>query len=172
MLWIAPALHVLASAISGFYYVRYLFVLARQQTLPDSTLSQMVYWLFNLPCLAIVNLLSGSMPLSWQPQEYTRVWMTQPVTLMICTVVNTGVWIWLGAQWEDPGERVSWWRWALAGLGAALALGVLFHTRKLDYQVIPFVVWPLLLAGWAARPAFNGTKRPDPPGVSLPGDPG
>ena len=156
MLWVAPAVHVLASAISGFYYGRHIFVLSRQQVFPDAPLSQMVYWLFNLPCLAVVNLLSDSMPLSWQQQEYTRVWMTQPVTLMICTVVNTGVWIWLGAQWEDPGEHVTWWRWVLAAVGVGLALGVLFHTRTLDIQVIPFVVWPLLLAGWAARPALLG----------------
>jgi len=153
---VAPAVHVLASAISGFYYGRHIFVLARQQTIPDPPVSQMVHWLFNMPCLAVVNLVDGSIPLTWQPQEYTRVWMTQPVTLLVCSVVNTGVWLWLGAQWEDPGEGVAWWRWGLSAVAAGLAAGVLFHTRSLDVQAVPFVVWPLLLAAWAVLPWLRG----------------
>ena len=70
-------------------------------------------------------------------------------------MVNTGFWFWLGAQWEEPGERVTWWRLVVAALGVGVATGVLFHTRGVDLQVIPFVVWPLLLAGWALPPRYD-----------------
>lgn len=154
MPWALPAIHVVASAISGFYYGRHMFVMVRQQTPPDASLAQMVFWLFNMPCLQVVNLLANPMPLTWQPQEYSRVWITQPVTLFVCTVVNTGVWIWIGSQLEETGGRVSWWRWALAVAGAGIAVGILFHTRTLDPQVIPFIAWSMLVAAWAIRPAF------------------
>ncbi|MFN0106124.1 MAG: hypothetical protein ACKV2U_29045 [Bryobacteraceae bacterium] len=159
-MWLFPAIHILVSAISGYFYVRHLFALARTfafgQTAPEPPLAQMLFWLFNLPCLMLVTLLSGIAPLSWQPQEYTRAWLVQPATLLACAVLNTGVWVWLGAQWEDPGDRVPWWRWGLGLLGVCLAAGILLHTRSWDWQVLPFAVWPLLLAAWATRPAFTG----------------
>lgn len=130
--WALPAIRVLASLVSGFYYGRHIFVLSRQQTLPDAPWSQMVFWFFNMPCLAVVNILGNPIPPTWQPQEYTRVWLTQPATLMVCAVVNTGVWSWIGAQWEDPGDRVSWWRWPLATIGATLGVRVLLHSRTAD----------------------------------------
>ena len=170
-----PGIHVAMSALSGYYYGRHMFVLARQQSLPQPLpqppFAQLVFWLFNMPCLLVVTLLSNTLPQSWQPQELTRFWATQPVTLFFCAVVNTGVWIWLGAQWEDAGERVSWWRWGLCAAGVGLAAGILLNIRKLDPQAIPFIAWPVLLAVWAARPALAGAGRPDKPASWLRGGP-
>ena len=72
MLWLLPAVHVLSSAISGYYYGRLMFVLARQQSLSEPPPAQLVFWLFNMPCLLLVTFLSGTLPISWQPQEWTR----------------------------------------------------------------------------------------------------
>jgi hypothetical protein len=41
-------------------------------------------------------------------------WVVQPIVLLASAVVNTGFWFWLGAQWEEPGERVTWWRLVVA----------------------------------------------------------
>lgn len=155
VLWLLPGVHVVVSAICGYHYVRHMFGLAAAASLgweaPEATLARLLFWLFNMPCLLAVSMLSGVVPLSWQPQEYFRMWAMQPVAMMGCAVVNTGVWFWLGAQWEEPGERITWWRWVLAVVGFVMATGVIFHSRTLDPQAIPFVVWPLLMAGWAMR---------------------
>ena len=156
-IWLLPALHLTVSAVAGYYYVRHMFGLAAAfsfgSVAPEATWAQMLFWLFNMPCLLVVNFLSGIVPLSWQPQEYTRMWVVQPVVLLGSAVINTGFWFWLGAQWEEPGARVTWWRLAVAAVGIGVATGVLFHTRGLDWQVVPFVAWPLLMAGWAMRVA-------------------
>lgn len=156
-IWLLPVLHLAVSAGAGYHYVRHMFALAAAYGLgweaPEATWAQMLFWLFNMPCLLGVNLLSGIVPLSWQPQDYTRMWVVQPIVLLASAVLNTGFWFWLGAQWEEPGERVTWWRLVVAALGIGVATGVLFHTRGVDLQVIPFVVWPLLMAGWAMRVA-------------------
>lgn len=156
-IWLLPVLHLAVSVVAGYYYARHMFALAAAFSLgweaPEATWGQMLFWLFNMPCLLGVNLLSGIVPLSWQPQEYTRMWVVQPIVLLASAVVNTGFWFWLGAQWEEPGERVTWWRLVVAAMGIGVATGVLFHSRSLDLQVIPFVAWPLLMAGWAMRVA-------------------
>ena len=77
---------------------------------PEPTWAQMVFWQFNMPCLLAASWLSGNTLASWQSREYTLVWVVQPVVLLVCAVINTGFWFWLGAQWEGPGERVTWWR--------------------------------------------------------------
>ena len=155
VLWMLPVLHVVASAVSGYYYVRHLFALAAAYSLqweaPEAPLAQLVFWLFNMPSLLAISLVSGITPFSWQPQEYSRMWVVQPAFLLVSAVINSGVWMWLGAQWEEPGERVTWWRWLLAVVGIGIATGIVFHLRSADIQVIPFVIWPLLVAGWAMR---------------------
>lgn len=169
-IWLLPAVHLTVSAMAGYYYIRHMFALAAAYSLaweaPEATWGQMLFWLFNMPCLLGVNLLSGIVPLSWQPQAYTRMWVVQPIVLMVSAVVNTGFWFWLGAQWEEPGERVTWWRLAVAALGIGVATGVLFHTRSLDLQVVPFVAWPLLIAGWAMRVSALLPANPQEPDES------
>lgn len=155
VVWILPGVHVAVSAVAGYYYTRHMFGLAAAFGLgwvpPESTWAQMVFWLFNMPCLVAASWLSDIPLASWQPQESTRVWVVQPVVLLASAVINTGFWFWLGAQWEEPGENITWWRWMLAIIGFVMATGVVFHARGLDPQVVPFVVWPLLMAGWAMR---------------------
>jgi hypothetical protein len=53
-----------------------------------------------------------------------------------------------GNRWFPIGiTRNMQWRLAVAAVGIGVATGVLFHSRSLDLQVIPFVAWPLLVAG-------------------------
>lgn len=128
---------------------------------PDAIRGQMLLWLFNVPCLPAVTFLSGIAPLSFQPQESTRMWAVRSIVLFGSAVINTGFWFRTGAPREEPGLRVTWGRLAVAALGSGVPMGIPFHTRSQDLYGTPIAVWPPLAAGWAMRVSALPPAQPE-----------